>query len=640
MRKMDNTTLSVDDRPCATQRTRDAGALALGALGVVFGDIGTSPLYALRECFRGALGLSMTPVNVLGVLSLILWSLIVVVSGKYLLLILRADNQGEGGILALMSLVTRDREDGSRRKWLLAGLGILGASLLCGDAIVTPAISVLGAIEGLSQVSPQMSPYIVPVTVTVLVLFFMVQRHGTTNIGFAFGPVMLAWFGTIGFLGLISVAGNVAVLKAVNPVHGVMMLAANPVGGFVILGTVFLALTGCEALYADLGHFGRGPIRRGWYLVVLPALVLNYLGQGAILLRPGAHAENLFYQLAPGWFVFPLVVLATLATIVASQAMVTGAFSLARQATQLGLWPRLKILHTSSRQIGQVYVPAVNWMLLVCVIVMVLGFRESGRLASAYGLAVSSDMLITTVLISIVARKLWPKRYLWILMPAFGLFMLMDTLFVASNITKVLTGGWTTLMVAGIVLALVVTWRRGRYLLQCKHEEQTVPIRMFVEDVALTHPTRVSGTAFFLSGTWGVVPRALLHNFKHNHVLHKTTILLTVQTENVPKVEESRRAEVVSHGEGIHSVRLLYGFSEDPCVPTDLERHCGMHFEFNRMRLTYFLGKETLVITGQRGMARWRKQLFAYMSRNAMDPSGFFHLPPPLVVELGLQIEM
>jgi KUP system potassium uptake protein len=586
------------------------------------------------------MGLDLNPANVLGVLSLLVWAIVIVVSGKYLLFILRADNQGEGGILALMSLVTQGLSDASRRKWWLGGLGIVGASLLCGDAVITPAISVLGALEGLSEASPALKTYVVPATVVILLLFFLVQRHGTMRIGAAFGPVMLVWFSTIGVLGLMAVTRNLDVLHAINPVYGIKMLAASPKAGFIILGTVFLALTGCEALYAGLGHFGCGAIRLGWYCVAMPALLLNYLGQGTFLLEPGAHAENLFYQLAPDWFVYPLVILATAATVVASQAMVTGAFSLARQATQLGLWPRIRIIHTSNRQMGQVYVPVVNWSLLICVVLLVLGFRDSGRLASAYGLAVSSDMLITTIMIFVLAGRLWSKRYLWLILPVFVLFLLLDIAFVSSNIAKIPAGGWTTLMVAGMVFALIVTWRRGRQLLQRKHEEQTVPIRLFVEDAALMHPTRVSGTAIFLSGNWGTIPRALLHNFRHNHVLHKTTILLTVQTESVPKVPEDRRVEIVSHGEGIHSVRLLYGFSEDPSVPADLERYCGAHFEFNRMRMTYFLGKETLIVSGRPGMARWRKQLFAYMSRNALDPSGFFRLPPPLVVELGLQIEM
>jgi len=615
-------------------------AVVIGALGVVYGDLGTSPLYAFRECFRGSHHLEPIPANILGILSLVFWSLTIIISVKYLMLVLRADNRGEGGILALMALVTggagRVRP---ARVAALTAMGIFGAALLYGDGAITPAISVLSAVEGLNVATRVFEPYVVALSVAILVFLFMIQRRGTGRIGAMFGPIMLAWFAVIGLLGLIAVTRQPGVLWAVNPLHAVRMMHSEGWRGFMILGTVFLAVTGGEALYADLGHFGKRPIRWGWYGVAMPGLLLNYFGQGAFLLEGPTQAENLFYRLAPSWGLYPLVILSTMATIIASQAIITGSFSLARQAVQLGLWPRVRIEHTSNQMVGQIYVPLMNWTLLVCTVGLVLGFQESGQLAGAYGIAVSATMLITTILITLDWKRFFPGKWSkWLRLGALAL-LAVDAVFLASNSLKVLTSGWVPLAFAIVLYTLVSVWRHGRATLRKNLDRERLGIEPFARSVAESHPLRVPGTAIFLSSNVGSVPRALLHNYKHNQVLHEHTILVSAETVEVPHVGDDRLV-VRSFGQGIYSIRVTYGFSEVPNIPHALKMANLEDVDLSPGATTFFLGKETLVSAKRPQMTAWRRVLFAFMSRNALDPTLFFHLPPNRVVELGAQIEL
>ncbi|OGV67180.1 MAG: hypothetical protein A2498_06615 [Lentisphaerae bacterium RIFOXYC12_FULL_60_16] len=615
--------------------------MTLAALGVVFGDIGTSPLYAMRECFHASQGgLAVDPANVLGVLSLIIWSLLLIISVQYLVFVLRADLRGEGGLLALMLLVTRNRKS-PRLPVILTFVGILGATLICGDAVITPAISVLSAVEGLNQITPAFKPVVVPMAVAILVMLFFFQRHGTARLGVVFGPVVLVWYVVMAWLGLTALLDRPDVLHALNPVWAVRLFWNNGLAAFRVLSSVFLVLTGAEAMYADLGHFGRTPIRLGWYLVALPGLLLNYLGQGALLLSGGESLPgNLFYRMvSPGWL-YPLVILATMATIIASQAVITGAFSLARQAVQLGLWPRIAVVHTSARHIGQVYVPGVNVLLGFLTVALVLGFRDSGRLAGAYGIAVSMAMVLSKFLVLFALQDYWsPKVCRW-LRPLMLVLLAVDVSFLASCFTKVWSGGWVALSLAGTLFLLAVTWRRGRAILREASIRQSFEIPMFVADIPRSKVHRTPGTAVFLAGNWKSVPRALLHNIKHNRVLHEQTVILSVQTEEVPRVADSERVEFVDYGHGMYGVLVKYGFSEDPDLPTVLKTIRQGGLSFDPARTTYFLGKETLVLREVSPMARWRRQVFAFLSRNASDPSRFFRLPANRVVELGLQIEL
>jgi KUP system potassium uptake protein len=615
--------------------------LVLGALGVVFGDIGTSPLYALRSCFTGQHGLGPTHANVLGVLSLIFWSLAIVVSLKYIALVLRADNRGEGGILALMALAFPERERASA-SWVVRGftlLGIFGAALLYGDGLITPAVTVLGAIEGLEVATPRLKPYTVPLAVLVLVVLFSVQRKGTGGVGRVFGGVMLTWFIAIAALGLREVCHTPEVIAAVWPGHAVRFLLTNGWHGFHVLGSVFLVLTGAEALYADMGHFGRRPIRLAWLSLVLPALFLNYLGQGALVLRRADAAANPFFGLAPPGLLYPLVGLATSAAIVASQALISGAFSLTMQAVQLGYLPRVAIAHTSSAERGQIYIPGVNWLLMVACIALVVGFKTSDNLAAAYGIAVVLTMLITTCLFFFAARRLWG----WSLArtAALGLvFLVVDLGFLGANIKKIPDGGWFPLVVGLAGFTLMSTWKTGRARLRQRLAHSLLPIGDFLDSMLQTPPPRVKGTAVFLAGNPDGTPLALLHNLKHNKTLHERVILLTVLTEEVPHVEDERKVEMTDLHNSFYRVIARYGFMEEPQVPEILARCRVQGLNLREHETTFFLSRESIIASERRGLARWRKHLFALLARNAQPATAYFGLPANRVVELGMQIEI
>ena len=629
-----------------TRRNGLAPALILSALGVVYGDIGTSPLYALRECFHGSHSISPTRLNILGVLSLIFWSLIVIVSIKYLSFVLRADNRGEGGILALFSLAVPDREPASTslRKKILITLALFGAALLYGDGIITPAISVLSAIEGLNVITDSFGtfsfePYVIPLTVAVLIALFSFQWMGTGKVGRIFGPVMLLWFLCIAVLGARAILSDPRIFSAINPIHAVRFFSENSWKGFVVLGSVFLVVTGGEALYADMGHFGRRPIQIAWFAVVLPALLLNYFGQGALLLDFPTAVVNPFYKLAPGWMLLPLVLLATVATVIASQALISGAFSLTMQAIQLGYCPRLQIEHTSPDERGQIYIPQVNWWLMLACIGLVLGFKTSSNLAGAYGVAVTMTMVITTALFYIAARRLWGWNP-WLAGLICGLFALLELAFMSANLLKILAGGWFPLLIAAVVFTLMTTWKSGRRILGERLRAGSLPLQMFLDDIARHSPIRVPGTAVFLHGNAEGTPIALLHNLKHNKVLHERVVLLTVVTDEVPHVDHSERVSVEDLGNNFFRVVGHCGFMEDPNVP-GMMAQCGEHgLEFQPDKTTYFLSRETLIATSRPGMAIWREVLFAFMSRNSQRATAFFRLPANRVVEMGMQVEL
>jgi len=615
--------------------------LVLGALGVVYGDIGTSPLYALRECFLGPHRLSPTPDNVLGLLSLLLWALTLVVSIKYLVFILRADNRGEGGILAIMTLVTRHLGQMGQASRMFLTIGLFGSALLYADAMITPAISVLSAVEGLNVATSFFEPYVLPLSMGVLVGLFLFQRRGTASIGVVFGPIMLLWFLVLATLGMASILREPRVLLAVNPLYAVRFFAENGWSAFFVMGTVFLVFTGAEALYADLGHFGKKSIRLGWFYIVFPALLLNYLGQGACLLQSPGVLTNLFYRLAPTWALYPMIVLSTTATIIASQAVISGAFSLMHQSVQLGYSPRMTIVHTSSQKIGQVYLPGVNWLLMLGTILLILIFRSSGNLAAAYGVAVSATMFITTVFLYTVARRLWGWK-IWTSLLLAGVFLSVDFTFFFSNLLKVASGGWVPLLVAGIVFLVTTTWRRGRAELRRQLIDRSVPVELFLKDLEISKPIRVPGTAVFLTGNPTGIPSTLLHNFKHNQALHKTIVLLNIRTEDVSRVRPDDRIEVQELGEGLYRVILRYGFFESPDVPEALQKVRIEGCDFDMMKTSFFLGRESLVLgrTSVSSMFRWQKRMFAFLSRNSLDPSKFFRIPPNRVIELGVQLEL
>jgi KUP system potassium uptake protein len=612
--------------------------LSLGALGVVYGDIGTSPLYALKESFLPEHGVPASPANVLGILSLVIWSLILIISVKYLVFILRADNRGEGGILALTSLVTPTHALRGGR-WGLIILGLFGTGLLYGDGMITPAISVLSAVEGLEILTPVLAPYVEAITVVVIAALFYFQSHGTARVGRVFGPMMVLWFVVLAALGAWHVARAPAVLAAVDPTHAVRFFVANGWHAFVVLGSVFLVVTGGEALYADMGHFGRKPIQWAWFGLVLPALLINYLGQGALLIRDPAAVSNPFYRMVPGWALLPVVIVATLATVIASQALISGAFSLTLQAVQLGYVPRVQIEHTSEREMGQIYIPSVNWALMVCCIALVLGFRTSTKLAAAYGLAVTATMAITTILFFFVARERWG----WSAARAgavAGVFLVIDLAFLGANVLKIPHGGWVPLVIGAAVFTLLTTWKKGRQLLAERMQERTLPRELFLESLMRHPPHRVPGTSVFMYGGSTGTPPALLHNLKHNRVLHERVVFLTIRTEEVPYVAEAERASVEEIGHGLWQVVLRYGFLEDADIPEALRTLGHPELPFRPMETTYFLGRETLIATRRRGMALWRERLFAVMSRNARPATAFFRLPPNRVVELGAQVEL
>ena len=610
--------------------------LCLASLGIVYGDIGTSPLYAMRECFYGQHSVPPTHANVLGVLSLILWSLVLIISVKYLTLILRADNRGEGGILALATLVS----DVLRRGKFLFLLGLFGAALLYADGMITPAISVMGAIEGLHVATPFFDPYVVPIAVVILIGLFFFQSRGTTGVGTVFGPITMLWFVAISLLGFQQIIHAPQVLAAINPIHGFEFFMINGWRGFVVLGAVFLVVTGGEALYADIGHFGTAPIRLTWFAVVLPALTLNYFGQGALLLVEPEAAVNPFYRMAPSWALYPLVVLATAAAVIASQAIISGAFSLTMQAIQLGYSPRLKVIYTSARIIGQIYVPVVNWGLMLACIALVLGFRTSSNLAAAYGVAITTTMLITTILFYVLARGRW-RWPAWAALPLAAFFITIDLAFFGANMLKVAHGGWFPLLVSAAIIFLMLTWRKGRRVLRSRLSEICIPLNAFLPELKSQSIRRVPGTAVYMSGNRFGTPLALLHNLKHNKVLHEQVVLLTVRTEEVPYLANVKdRVAVENLDEGFWRAQVHFGFMEKPDVPAALDRIKQTGLRFDSMRTTYFIGRETILATRKLGLSSWRGSIFAWMTRNAGDVTSYFCLPPNGVVELGARVEV
>jgi KUP system potassium uptake protein len=610
--------------------------LSLGALGVVYGDIGTSPLYAFRECFSAEHGLAPTQDNILGILSLVFWSLTIVISIKYLAFVMRADNRGEGGILALMSLV-RPRK--SMRRGALLALGLFGAALLYGDGMITPAITVLSAVEGLHVVTQAFNPYIVPLCVVILIALFWVQKYGTAKIGAFFGPVMLLWFTVLAVLGIWQISHDWSILRAVWPWHAVRFFAENYVTGFLVLGSVFLVVTGGEALYADMGHFGIRPIRLAWFAFVLPALLLNYFGQGAFLLHTPAGVKEPFFMMAPKWAVLPLVILATAASVIASQAVISGAYSITRQATQLGYLPRIRVRHTSEREIGQIYISSINWALMFAAIGLVLTFQKSTNLAAAYGVAVTATMAVTTMLFASFAHERWGWSYARTSLLAAPL-LIIDLAFFSANLVKVFDGGWFPLAVGFFIFLLMSTWHLGRKILSQRLREQSLSIESFLKELENNRIPRVPGTAIFMSRSAEGVPTTLLHNIKHNKIVHQRVVLLTVETEDRSHLAEEERYEWVELGFGVFRMTLHFGFMEDPNIPDVLERISGGAIVFNAMATSYFLGRETLIPTKQPGMAIWREHLFAWMMRNSSSASVFFSLPANQVIELGAQVEL
>ncbi len=613
-------------------------ALTLGAVGVVYGDIGTSVLYAIKEVF-GSGHVEFTPENVYGILSIFFWTLTVIVSIKYVLLVLRADNNGEGGLVAMLALASQAVKDKPELRRILLIIGIFGTSLFYGDGVITPAISVLSAVEGLEVISPAFEKYVIPATLVILFALFAVQKRGTAGIGKFFGPITLVWFAVLALLGAAQIITNPIILKALSPHYAVMFMWFNPGTTFIILGAVVLCVTGAEALYADLGHFGKKPIRLAWFAVVMPALTLNYFGQGALLLSNPEAVKNPFYLMAPDWALVPLVLLATMATVIASQALITGAFSVTKQVIQLGYLPRLNIEHTSVRDTGQIYIPLVNWGLFVTIVLAVVMFRSSSNLAAAYGIAVCTDMLITTILTFYVIRYGW-KYPLWLCLSATGVFFVVDFAFFASNLMKLFAGGWFPLVIGGIIFTLMMTWKQGRALLNEKLRADAIDLPSFLEAVFISPPARVEGTAVFLTAEPGAVPNALLHNLKHNKVLHEQNLFVTVRNHEVPWVGMDKRLAIEALGHNCWQVVIHYGFKNDPDLPKALEQMRTRGCELDNMTTSYFLSRDVVVPTIGSGMAPWREKLFAQMHHNASGAADFLNLPNNSVVELGSKIEI
>ncbi len=611
--------------------------LALAALGVVYGDIGTSPLYAVKEVFAGNHPIPVTEANIFGSLSLFFWALIIVVSVKYVTFIMRADNRGEGGIMALIALALHDVQNKPTQAKAVMIVGILGAAMFYGDGMVTPAISVLSAVEGLEVATPALKSFVIPITLVVLFILFYVQRHGTALVGSFFGPVMLLWFSTLAALGLYNVVDHPAILTALNPLYGIEFLLENKAMALVAMGNVVLAVTGAEALYADMGHFGRKPIQRAWFAFVLPALVLNYFGQGALILAEPEAAKNPFFLSAPEWALYPLVALSTLATVIASQAVISGAFSVTRQAMQLGFMPRMEVQHTSEKEQGQIYLPAVNWGLMAAVMILVLGFRSSNNLAAAYGIAVTGDMVITSLLATVVAARTW--GWGWGRAAAlFACFLAVELIFLAANILKIPDGGWFPLVAGVGVFVLMTTWKRGRQLLSDRLKGERLELSLFLESLAASMPTRVAGTSVFLNADPKGVPHALLHNLMHNKVLHERVVLVSAQFYDVPFVPDIDRVEVHELRENFWSVVIQYGFKDDPDIPQALSLCAQAGLEFNPLDTSYFIGRETLIPRLGSDMAFWREKIFVAMFRNAGSATAFFKIPSNRVVELGTQV--
>ncbi|MEQ6436478.1 potassium transporter Kup [Comamonas sp. w2-DMI] len=613
-------------------------ALTLGAIGVVYGDIGTSVLYSVKEVF-GSGYVPFTPANVYGVLSVLFWTLTVIVSLKYVVLVLRADNNGEGGLVAMLALASQTVKDKPRLSSTLFLVGMFGTSLFYGDGVITPAISVLSAVEGLEVISPHFTRAVIPLTLVILFLLFFVQKRGTAGIGKFFGPITLTWFFCIALLGIHQILGHPEILAALSPHHAVGFIWNNPGTSFIILGSVVLCVTGAEALYADLGHFGKKPIRLAWFSIAMPALTLNYFGQGALLLANPEAVKNPFYMMAPSWALLPMVIMATMATVIASQALITGAFSVTRQVIQLGYLPRFEVRHTSVKETGQIYMPLVNWGLFVAIALAVLLFRNSGNLAAAYGIAVTLDMLITTTLTFFVVRYRW-NYPLAVCILATGFFFIVDLAFFSSNLLKLFEGGWFPLLIGGTVFTLMMTWRKGRDLLQERLHADALNLREFLESAWRHPPTRVPGTAVFLSGEPGTVPHALLHNLKHNKVLHERNIFVTVRNHEVPWVGLDKRVQAESLGGDCWEVLIHYGFKNEPDVPAALAQLRTQGCMFESMETSYFLSRDVIIPRMSHRMAPWREKLFAQMHRNASRVSDFLHLPSNSVVELGSKIEL
>lgn len=617
------------------QPNKSMSTLLVGAIGIVFGDIGTSPLYALKEIFNGHHPIPVTPENILGVLSLVFWSIMLLVSLKYVAIIMRADNKGEGGSLALLALIT-DRAKNSGLSWSVTMMGIFAAALFYGDSMITPAISVLSAVEGLELITPALKPYVLPLTTVVLTVLFAIQRRGTGAVGQVFGPIMVLWFAVLGIFGLLEILHQPEVLVALNPLYGLRFTIAHPTLAFLALGSVVLAVTGGEALYSDMGHFGRQPIKLAWFSFVLPALVLNYFGQGALLLIQPDAIQSPFYHLAPDWLLIPLVILATMATVIASQAVISGAFSVARQAVQMGFLPRMQIIHTSSHEQGQIYVPLTNWTLYFAVMALVLGFKNSSNLAAAYGIAVTGTMMIDTILIGFVMFLLWRWHVAVVALVAGSLLML-DIAFFAANAIKIPDGGWFPIAMGLVSFTVLTTWRLGRRLVGEEMVKQSIPMRTFL-DAFGEEIHRVNGTAVFMTSNKEGVPTALLHNLKHNQVLHERVFLVTVETSNTPTVPDLERMYMHSMGKGFYRIIIRYGFMEDPNIPGALEECKKYGQPLDMMETSFFLSRETIVPSFAHGLAPWRSKLFALMSKNATSATDFFKIPTNRVVELGTQM--
>jgi KUP system potassium uptake protein len=613
-------------------------ALTLGAIGVVYGDIGTSVLYAMKEVF-GSGHVAFTPDNVFGILSIFFWTLTTIVSVKYVLLVLRADNNGEGGLVAMLALASMAVKDKPALRSKMMLVGIFGTCLFYGDGVITPAISVLSAVEGLEVVSPGLKRYVIPLTLFILFGLFFVQKNGTSGIGKFFGPITVVWFAVIAALGIYHIVDHPEILWALSPHHALRFMFTEPEVTFLILGAVVLCVTGGEALYADMGHFGKKPIRLAWFAVVMPCLVLNYFGQGALLLADPEAVKNPFYMMAPDWLLVPLVCLATAATVIASQALITGAFSVTKQVVQMGFLPRLQVLHTSVRDTGQIYIPLVNWGLFAIIVLAVAMFKSSSNLAAAYGIAVCTDMLITTVLTFFVIRYSW-KYPLWLCLVSTGFFFVVDLTFWASNLLKLVEGGWFPLLIASVIMLLMLTWRDGRAILYEKRQADALELRSFLEAVFIAPPLRVEGSAVFLTSGKGSVPNAMLHNLKHNKVLHKQNLFVNVQNHEVPWIAEDQRLEVDALGNDCWQVVVHYGFKDDPDVPGALSKLGDMGCKLEPMSTSYFLSRDSIVPTVGAAMSEWREKLFSQMHLNASSAADFLNLPSNSVVELGSKIEI
>ncbi len=613
--------------------------LTLAALGVVFGDIGTSPLYALKESFHATHGMPINEINILGILSLIFWTIMLIVSLKYVMVIMRADNNGEGGIMALLALNLRQPGLSNRTKILITALGFIGASLFFGDGIITPAISVLSAVEGLSVAAPAFDKFILPISIGILTALFLVQKHGTAVMGKFFGPITLLWFLSIGAIGFVSIIQSPTILAFLSPHWALQFIITNPYISFFVMGAVVLTVTGGEALYADMGHFGVLPIRLGWFLVVLPCLMLNYAGQGALLLRDPTAITNPFYLLVPSFFLYPMILIATAAAVIASQALISGVFSMAKQAIQLGYLPRLNVLHTSASEVGQIYIPLLNWILYISILFLVLLFKTSSNLAGAYGLAVTITMFCDTLLVAFLAYSYW-KWKTWKLVLFAVPFIFIDLVLLGSNLLKFFIGGWVPVLIAVFVFTLMMTWKKGRVQLQEKLQSDTLQLETFIKYLG-TDMNKVSGTAVFLTGSPSVVPHALLHNLKHNKILHDKNMLVTVQVSDIPYVQDQLRYEFEALEKGFYRIQINYGFKEQPNVPMVLEQIFNkIDFEYNLMEISFFVSRERLIYKADNKLTTWRKQLFATMQKNTSPISDFYQIPTNRVVEIGSQIEI